>query len=238
MFSSPTASNVVTFQNPVNLNGSDRTIFVDDNTASANDWAVMSGVISGSAGIVKTGPGKLVLSAANTYTGTTTVSAGTLDFSTAPSLPGGSYAISGTGTLNIGTLSQSIGAFQITGGTRNRHRHADKQCGVRHPRRHGRRGPGRQSIALNKTGTATAILSGSDTYTGVTTISAGALQAGIGTSGMPANGINYNSPITLNGGVYQSNAAYTFNRTLASSGANTLPMDVPTAAASPPAAAR
>ena len=80
---------------------------------------------------------------------------------------------------------------------------------------------GTGSSALTKTGVGELLLTGANTYTGVTTISAGALQAGIGTSGTPANGINYNSPITLNGGVYQSNAAYTFNRTLGASGANT-----------------
>ena len=38
-------------------------------------------------------------------------------------LPGGSYAISG-GSLNLGTFSQSISGLQITGGTRDRQRHA------------------------------------------------------------------------------------------------------------------
>ena len=46
--SSATAANVTTFQNTVNLNGADRTIFVDDNPNSTADNAVMSGAISGS----------------------------------------------------------------------------------------------------------------------------------------------------------------------------------------------
>ena len=77
------------FQNPIDLNGADRTIFVDDNPKqrysqyNCYDHAEMTGAISnstGTAGIVKTGPGELELIGANTYNGTTTVLAGTLTF--------------------------------------------------------------------------------------------------------------------------------------------------------------
>ena len=57
--------NVTTFQNSINLNGGARTINVDDNAASSNDYAVVSGSISNSAGggsLTKTGPGTLRLS--------------------------------------------------------------------------------------------------------------------------------------------------------------------------------
>ena len=81
---------------------------------------------SGSTGLlalVKNGSYKLTLSGANCggFSGGLTVNAGTLDYS-AGTLPGLNnsvycpYTITG-GTLNIGTLSASIGAFQITGGT-------------------------------------------------------------------------------------------------------------------------
>ena len=75
------ASNATTFQNAVNLNGADRTIYTDDNPTSANDIAIMSGVISngvGTAGLVKTGPGVLSLTELNTYNGVTTIGGGTL----------------------------------------------------------------------------------------------------------------------------------------------------------------
>ena len=61
--------------------------------------------LGGSVGLNKSGPGSVSLTR---------------------SLPGGNYTISG-GTLNINALSKSIGTFQITGGTRQRHRHAHQQ---------------------------------------------------------------------------------------------------------------
>jgi autotransporter-associated beta strand protein len=77
-FGSTTAANVTTLANPVALGSSARTVQVDDNPYSTADYAVMSGVLSGTGGITKTGTGKLVLTGANTYTGATTVNAGLL----------------------------------------------------------------------------------------------------------------------------------------------------------------
>ena len=64
---------------------------------------------------------------------------------------------------------------------------------------------------LVKTGNGLLLLSGADSYTGVTTISGGALQANSG-AGLPGS-----SNLTLNGGVLQSNGAATFTRLLNSS---------------------
>jgi fibronectin-binding autotransporter adhesin len=67
--------------------------------------------------------------------------------------------------------------------------------------------------SFTKTGDGKLYMSGTNTYAGITTISGGALQAAIGT------GIPINSFIKLDGGVYQNNNAYTFNRSLGASGA-------------------
>ena len=98
-FGSSTSQNVTIFRNPVNLNGADRTINVDDNPASAADYTVMQGAVTnstGTAGLIKTGDGVLCLtSASNNYNGNTTITGGVLQenlpTSSFLSLEGGVY---------------------------------------------------------------------------------------------------------------------------------------------------
>ena len=115
-FGSSSAANAVTFQNSLNLNGADRTVFVDDNTSSGSDYAAMTGIISntsGTAGLEKTGPGRLVLATANTYNGATKISGGTLQIA---SLSNGGVASSiGMSTSAPGNLVFQGGSLQYTG---------------------------------------------------------------------------------------------------------------------------
>jgi autotransporter-associated beta strand protein len=78
-FGSPTADNVVTFENGIILDNN-RNIQVTDNPYSENDYAVITGVISqsGTRSLDKEGDGTLVFEGANTYTGITTINGGTL----------------------------------------------------------------------------------------------------------------------------------------------------------------
>lgn len=105
-------------------------------TAAAGT-SIFSGLFQGTGALTKTGPGTLSLSAANTYTGITTVTAGTLQFTGDTSLLGANIVdnsavafnqaanssfgniISGTGTVTkdgAGTLSLT-GANTYTGAT-------------------------------------------------------------------------------------------------------------------------
>jgi len=67
-----------------------------DNTATT-----MSGVISGTGSVFKTGTGVLTLSAANTFTGTLTVDNGTLKMGNASARGAGSTVLSNTGILDL-----------------------------------------------------------------------------------------------------------------------------------------
>ncbi len=86
LLSSPKADSRITFLNPIALdNGSSteynaREFYVYDNTTSSSDCARLAGILSGglATDLLKTGPGELELSAANTYAGATIVQQGTL----------------------------------------------------------------------------------------------------------------------------------------------------------------
>jgi autotransporter-associated beta strand protein len=146
---------------------------------SSSAYAIRGGtvtaILGGSVGLTKTSVGIATVNSP-VYTGTTSVKAGSLTITGA--LPGGAYAISG-GTLNTGALSRSIGAFQLTGGTvtgtgtLTSNTAYDIQTGMVSA------ALGGTSISLNKTTTGTAFLSGANTYTGVTTVTAGTLELGL-----------------------------------------------------------
>jgi autotransporter-associated beta strand protein len=99
----------INFQNKIDLNGSTRTIQAGAGT-SGGATATMSGVIRNTrgttAGLVKTGPGLLILTAANTYDGGTTINQGNLRFGSLTAMPS-----SGNVTVNTGaTLTIEAGA--------------------------------------------------------------------------------------------------------------------------------
>ena len=102
-----TANAEVEVTNAINLANSTRTVQVDNNLATAGDFATLSGVISSttpaSGALTKTGTGTLALSGTNTYEGTTTISAGAL------------RAVSGTGLPTNSLLSFNGGVLEGSG---------------------------------------------------------------------------------------------------------------------------
>ncbi|MBI3601279.1 MAG: autotransporter-associated beta strand repeat-containing protein, partial [Candidatus Omnitrophica bacterium] len=161
-------------------------------TVTGSGNTTISGVIgSGAGGLTKSGTGTLTLSGANTYSGTTTLSAGTLNINNATALGTGTFTISG-GTIDntsggIITLSNNNvqnwnGDFTFTGGsdlnlgTGTVALSANRQVTVSaNTLTEG--GVISGSFGLTKAGSGVLTLSGTNTYTGSTTISAGTLNA-------------------------------------------------------------
>ena len=135
----------------------------------------ISAVLAGSAGITKSTEGTVILSASNTYSGATTISAGTLQVGN-----GGTTGYLGSGAItNNGNLaynrSDSITLSNVISG----------------------------SGALTKLGSGTmTIINNANNYTGTTTVSAGTLNIGVngGSSIEIENGPGKSSSLLVNGG--------------------------------------
>ena len=115
--SSSFSNATVDFQNPIDLGSSVRTVDVSNGTAAVD--AKLSGVLSGSGGLFQSGSGTLELTAANTYSGQTTVQNGTLRLSNPRALPGGIGASGGTSNLLLqwGIVELACGDFLRSVGT-------------------------------------------------------------------------------------------------------------------------
>ncbi|MBE3095524.1 MAG: autotransporter-associated beta strand repeat-containing protein, partial [Planctomycetes bacterium] len=99
VFGSATASDETELRNPINLNYGTQTVQV--NAGTGGDFANLSGALSNGS-LTKAGAGRLVLSAANTgLTGTTTISAGTLELQHASALVASPVVLTGTGVLDL-----------------------------------------------------------------------------------------------------------------------------------------
>ena len=117
-------ANGVTIANPIVVNSNTTQLSVT--TGSATQAGVIS-ELNGPRPIEKIGAGTLVLTAANTYAGPTTISAGTLQLgngSTSGSILGtvvnnGIFAINRSDTFTFGTVISGTGAFQQNGMARS-----------------------------------------------------------------------------------------------------------------------
>lgn len=136
------------------------------------DTMTVGNAISGTGSLTQAGTGTTILSGVNSYAGTTTISAGTLQVGN-----GGTTGNFGPGAIvNNGTLAFDR-ADTVTIG------HAISGSG-----------------SLVQAGAGTVVLNGANTYAGTTTISAGTLQVGDGgTSGtLGAGAVTNNASLVFN----------------------------------------
>jgi len=142
------ASNTTDYSSFFNMAGS-QAWSIDTNSQNVTFAGVLAGT---SSSLAKSGSGTLTLTGVNTYTGGTTVSAGTLQIGSSGSLGSGSYA--GAISIASGTFQYSSSAAQTLSGIIN------------------------NGGALTKDTSSSALIltSASNNYSGAITISAGTLQ--------------------------------------------------------------
>jgi autotransporter-associated beta strand protein len=86
-------------------------------TVGSGMTATISSAISTSAGIIKSGAGNLVFDTTQSYTGGTSVGAGTLTLGHATDTLGDSAALTVSGTLALGSNTDTVGSLSLTGGS-------------------------------------------------------------------------------------------------------------------------
>ncbi len=153
----------------LNLNGQTIGNTITLTAGLLNGAGTLNGVVSGASALTKSGEGTLTLNGNNTYAGGTTLSAGTLIAGSDTALGSGAVTISG-GTLNLGSRTIANTITLSSGSLDGTQLNGDKLV------LQGGEVTGTvTSGALSKTGNGTVTLSGNNTHTGGTTVSAGTL---------------------------------------------------------------
>jgi autotransporter-associated beta strand protein len=159
----------------------------------------VSGRLGGSLGLTKSGSGNVTLSGTNTYTGATTVNAGTLTYGANNVLANGSSIVVNGGTLDIGTYVDTVAGVQLlsgsisgSGGTLTSSSAYDLRSGSVSAKLGG-------TVGLTKSSDFTVVLLSANTYTGATTINAGTLTYGAN------DAISNSSALVIDGGTLDLN---------------------------------
>ena len=169
---------------------------IDTTNGNLTQWTAFTASNLGPLGLTKLGANTLILDQANTYTGPTTITAGTLSVDTAANLgdaasnlvfDGGTLQVTGTTLNSLASLGRTNPVVFNSGKTVSLDvADSSNTFTVGQELNQG-------TGSFTKLGAGTVVLNQSNTYTGLTTVSAGTL-----TLGHPTNTLN--GDITVNGG--------------------------------------
>ncbi len=172
--------------------------------ATGLPWFVENGTISavlagGTVGMTKTTAGTVTLSAANTFTGITTINAGVLSWGINDALSTGALTVTG-GTANLATFTDTVGAVTLTSGSITSS--TGVLTGTSYPFTSGTVSAILAgAIPITKTTAGTVTLSGVNTFSGATNINAGVLRATTSRALGDESGTN---TLTFGGGTLQA----------------------------------
>jgi RHS repeat-associated protein len=193
----------------------------------------VSAILAGSGNATKSTSGTVTLSAANTYTGTTTVSDGTLAYGINNALYTGAVTINGAAAvLALGSYSDSVGTVTLDGGGQINSSTGVLTSSATYALKSGSVSAILAgSVGLTKSTSGTVTLSGANTYTGVTTVSAGVLSVSSLANGGSASNIgqstNAASNLVLGGGTLQyTGSTVSTDRNFTLTAATTSTLDV------------
>ena len=177
--------------------GTKSTLTIGNGDATGSTYAgnlLNNGGTGGILSLVKTGSGTMTLSGTNNYTGTTTINAGTLQFAKEVSLynntpaswtasniivkSGASLALNvgGTGEFTSSDLSTILALGTSVGGFQSGSTVALDTTNAGGSFTHSGNISNANTLNLLKIGTGTLVLSGTNSYTGTTTVNVGTLQ--------------------------------------------------------------
>ncbi len=220
------AGNTLTLNGPIDMSGAmaDLTLNCGLALGAASVWTVtnshtltVGGAVSGSFGVTKQGAGTAILFSANTYGGTTTVSAGILSLGNNLALQNSALDTTGLSgsapTVTLSTATPTLGglnggvdlATAISSGYASVTALTLNPGAGSYPSYSGSIADGAPGMTLTKSGVGTQTLSGSNTYTGATTVSGGDLLLN------NLNAIANSAPVSVaSGASLQLNAAGTY----------------------------
>jgi len=217
-----TGGKVITVNDSIGGAGSSLITLQNKGAGNASPGVNLTGVVGPNAAVIQnSGTSGLELSAVNTYTGATTISAGTLMLGTANAIPGTSSVtfnnVATNAILNLNGHSDSIGGLSGANTVNLTMVTNSSATAVTLTVGGGNAGGTFSGIIVNdgvlsltKIGTGTEILTGANLYTGTTAINGGILTAGAaeisGTSG-PFGTATAAGSIVFGGGTLRYSAA-------------------------------